>query len=509
VNHQFFKHRFQPRTINVSGKFNPSAVCGFPALVLDKHMNAESTRIVSEGYFTQDFFERLWQAGREDAEAASTGDQPDMAFSARDEALDEAWRTLRDHVPTQYLGLMSQLTHTVSQQQGQTSYAMQYARTHNENEELLGANNVRVARRAPGRSPTRSTVVAAMSEPELGMVGPYHGVITEVEPVARTGEFLLFGTYSGERPRRQQTRVTVGDTRPASAYGPEVTVLVGDPNVEVSFSAYRVTERIDRWSGQYVDVPLEDFIRPPWMSDIWRNDRIGAAYHQFFGTGAITDPMVASGAGGEPIPEPSTTDEVANQDENAQARRESAGGATTGDMMPNPFTETPGAETPPNAVAADTGADSVGAPDAASEGSTIQSSLTDITVERAVNLLTRIYSTIKHQGLDAHEFIRAYNWRPVATLTDMLGSADLEIAEDGTITQGTEGFHSRAFGRGDMGRNLRNLIDPNDTEIRTLLRIRPDNDRDNVLNRLDKRADKAEVVMRYVTELWESRGLLG
>lgn len=510
VNHQFFKHRFTPRTIQVSGKFNPSAVCGFPALVLDKHMSAEATQLVTEGYFTQEFFERLWQAGRADAQAAASGEDPDEVFSAQDLALEEAWQTLRDNVPTQYLGMITNLQHNVSQQQGMTSYSLQYARTHNENEELLGANNVQVARRAPGRSPTRNTVVAAMSAPEAGMVGPYHGRISAVEESSRTGEFLLFGTYSASRPRRQQTRVRVGVTQAARAYGPEVTVLAGSPDVQVTFQAYRVTEEIDRWTGGTVDVPLEDFIRPPWMSDIWRNDRIGSAYHQFFGTGAITDPMVVSGGGGESVPESSITTEAELQDLEAQALNEGSGSEDydydfAGDPALSSATEAPAAPTAP-----DMGATSLGAADAPASGETIQSSLTDINVERAVNLLARIYSSIKHNGQDTHEFIRAYNWRPVATLTEILGSSDLEIDENGRVTQGTEGFHSRAFGRGDMGRDLRNLIDPEQMEeVNTLLGIRPDNDRNNVLGRLDKRADKAEVVMAYVTELWDSRGLLG
>lgn len=496
VNHQFFKHRFQPRTISVAGKFNPSAVCGFPALVLDKHMNVDDTRLLTEGYFNQDFFERLWAAGREDNANANSGASRNTLPNEQDEALKEAWQLLRDTVPTQYLGMIAQMSHTVSQQQGQTSYSMQYCRTHNENEELLGANNVRVARRSTGRSPTRTTIVAALNAPREGMVGPYHGRVASVEQVNRSGEFLLFGTYSGSRPRRQQTRVTVGLSQPASQYGPEVTVLVGNPDTIASFKAYRIVENIEQWSSDYAEVPIEDFIRPPWMSDIWRNDRIGAAYHQFFGTGSITDPMVAAGAGGESVPEPSTSQ--AELDETAQSRNESrtVSQTTTGT---NSRDGLPG----------DTGVDSVGEAQAPADGSTIQSSLLDINVERAVNLLTRIYSSLKHQSLDTHEFIRAYNWRPVANLTQILGSPDLEIDSEGKVTKGTEGFHSRAFGHGDSGRDLKNLVNPDDGELGTLLRIRPDNDRDNVLTRLDKRADKAEVVLRYVSELWESRGLLG
>ena len=323
INHQFYKHRFMPRTINVAGKFNPSAVCGFPSLVLDRYLSVRDTELVTGGYFSRDFFEELWAAGRRDAAAAE--DENTVTFlGEQSQALQEAWDTLRAVTPTQYLGMISNLTHIVAQNQGQTSYAMQYARTHNENEELLGANNVRVARRAHGRSPTRRTVVAATSAPRVGMVGPYHGIITEVEEVSRSGRFILFGTYAGRRPRRQQTRVNVGLTQRARDYGPEVTVLMGDPDIEVTFNAYRVTERIDRWTGDTVDVPLEDFIRPPWMSDIWRNDRIGAVYHQFFGTGAITDPISAAVGREEPVtPDSANATEQQDLDDRAKARRES------------------------------------------------------------------------------------------------------------------------------------------------------------------------------------------
>lgn len=499
VNHQFYKHRFMPRTMNAAGKFNPSAVCGFPALVLDRYLNTENTQLVTGGFFSRDFFEELWAAGRRDTEAANDGTNSVTFLGEQSQALQEAWDTLRAVTPTQYLGMVSSLTHTVAQNQASTSYSMQYARTHNENEELLGANNVRVARRAPGRSPTRRTIVAATSEPREGMVGPYHGIITEVEPVNRSGQFILFGTYAGRRPRRQQTRVTVGLTQAARLYGPEVTVLMGDPDIEVTFNSYRITESIARWSGDTVDVPLEDFIRPPWMSDIWRNDRIGAVYHQFFGVGSITDPLsVAVGPEESPVTDASSTTSANDLDSTAQARRES-----------RTITRTGTGEQANTGLPGDMSPDSIGDAEAEADGSTIQSTLTDINVERAVNLLTRIYSSVKHNGLDIHEFIRAYTWRPVATLTNILGSYDLEIDENGRVTAGVEGFHSRAFGHGDAGQDLRNLINPDDNEIRTLLRIRPNNDRDNVLNRLDKRAEKAEVVMRYVAELWDSKGLLG
>ena len=116
-------------------------------------------------------------------------------------------------------------------------------------------------------------------------------------------------------------------------------------------------------------------------------------------------------------------------------------------------------------------------------------------------------------------------------MTDILGSRDLAIdAGTGRRTSGVEGFHSRAFGRGEMGSNLRNLIpenqagqstDPNEdvegeeigrgNNARRLLGIgtAQGRDRRNLLSRLDLRTRRGDAVFAYVTDLWNSRGQLG
>lgn len=43
ANHQFYKHRWAPRQMAVSGKFNPYTVAGFPAVVMDRYMNREAS----------------------------------------------------------------------------------------------------------------------------------------------------------------------------------------------------------------------------------------------------------------------------------------------------------------------------------------------------------------------------------------------------------------------------------------------------------------------------------
>jgi hypothetical protein len=198
-------------------------------------------------------------------------------------------------------------------------------------------------------------------------------------------------------------------------------------------------------------------------------------YQQFFGTGAITDSIVMQTDVG-------TMTDTSEHDEAA------ADAEATNTQTRDPIQ---------------------------ADGTTRQDAGAQITVERAIDLLVKTYSALKHNGMDVLEFVRAYTERPIADLVDLLGSRDLIIDPQTGAAEGTEGLHSRAFGHGDMGRNLLNLVPPSDEEgrppIRQLLGIdvRRDEGAEDNLSRLDKRAEKAERVMEYVEELWASRVLLG
>jgi hypothetical protein len=498
VNHQFFKARWAQRQMHVAGKFNPYVVPGFPAVIMDRYMTREQVEASElRGY------QYLERSGRmsEAVSAAEefSGDPPpggtDMTpldYSAQQY---DAWRVLKENVPTQFVGLVEGLNHVVTQSNAGTSVTLTHARTHRENEELLGANREELTSRSllrrqrgtsrrtvgtpgggsrshgpvEGRA-VRTTPVAAIDPPQIGMVGPYFGEVTAVSPSTVTGSLPLFGTFFGDRVRRQWREFPVGVELRARDLGDEVVTQFGDPEHVVILRAYSVTEAIDRWRGQEVDVPLEDFIRPPWMADVWRNDRIGATYQQFFGTGSITDASIinagnvlASSAGMEPVDEFLSYAEAEERERNVQDPIRASGASS----------QRPG---------------------------------TDINIERAIDLLVRSYSAIKHNGLDVHEFIRAYTWRPAATLPEMLGSRDLEIDADGNVTSGEEGLHSRAFGHGELGSNLRNLLS---SDVRQILGFNTEEDRGQILERMDKRAEKAERIMAYVEELWNQRGLLG
>ena len=491
---QFFKHRFTPRTISVSGKFNPYAVAGFPCVVIDKYMTEE--QVLASGLRGLELLETL-NSQRDQLDASSRENltqlvlgeeelvtlRQDPEAAASMASTEDFWIALRAAAPTQLTGMIVGLNHTITQMSAQTSYQIQYGRTHRENDELLGANRVRLGRRDEGTA-TRTTTVAALAgePPQNGQMGPYFGTITNVTPVERTGSFLLFGSFLPQgvrdrgRRRSRETRVPVGVSQPARNYPAEVLRQVPSPEVEVEFTAYNIEEEVERYRGDIVDIPFEDFVRPPWMSDVWKNDRIGAAYLQMLGTGSVTDDLVVhTGAEGAPMGSASADLETPIENADAAARNE---------QDPTDWQR--------------------------ASGGTTQDAAMRVRVERAIDLLVRSYSEIRHEGLDVTEFIRGYGWRPIADMIQMLGSRDLEVnPETGATTRGEMGFHSLAFGHGPMGQNIRNLLRGEDARRILGIGTGADQDRANLLSRLDKRADKSARVLAYVSELWADRGQLG
>jgi len=554
VNHQFFKHRWEARQMNVQAKFNPYLVPGFPAVVIDRWLTQEqvdNTALRGVQYLeaTGNVAEVAADAGEIETDSAAATAPGDVMPAETVSEQYDAWNVLREQVPTQFVGLIEQMSHNVTQGDANTTLVLTHARTHRENEELLGSNTRELTRRSlirrtgrgrsrptvgtpsggtaatspttslpagtPGRRRSRfiegralkTTTVATIETPQVGMVGPYFGEVIEVTPSTRTGSLPLFGTFFGDRVRRQRRTYPVGVPLRAVDLGQEVTVQAGGEDQTVTLTAWTITEAIDRWRGQEVEVPLEDFIRPPWMADVWKNDQIGGTYQQFFGTGAITDTMVLD-IGSRSLDSSHQADPVEDLlAYEAQEERERS--------VRDPIR---------------------------ADGRTIQSAGQQITIERAIDLLVRSYSSIKHHQQDIHEFIRAYTWRPVATMTDIFGTPDLQIDPDGRVTEGTPGLHSLAFGHGPLGQNLRNLVDLNARQIlgmetglvevhRRSRRVPPPEgapagtrptrststsrtvesaeERSDTLRRMDKRAEKAQRVMDYVEELSQSRGLLG
>ena len=479
VNHQYFKYRFGSRGMSVAGRFNPWFVAGFPALVIDRPMDAASLVISSLPIPEQ---------------LAALGLNIDDPSKITQSAL------LAKLTPTQYLGVCAQLAHNIGQTGGTTQYTFVEARIHRETAELLGTDQ-KVVNKKVGKA-KRRYVCAAEEAPFQNSTGRYGGRIIGVKDVSKQ--------YKGRRLPR------VGSWR-------ERVVVDG-----VSINAYEVIESFDHRVKVVIDLPFEEVVRPEWIWDGWTNSKIGKTYEQFFGTGALTDveayklsseaqqsaaftqqqiykrltdvqrPQFRSGVGllrGKNLKKPKGQETVYNSPISGMLN------------PPAMLSETQD----PHARLLDRTLDDptfAMLEEANRQASAVLRLQEGVTIEAAVDYLVKVYSTVKHYNLNVGQFLLDYCWRPVATAVDILGTPDLTIEEvppgsgKFVATKGTEGFHSRAFG--DVS-NLFGLVTP---EIKTVLGLKAKEDYAKVV-RLDVRAQRRQAVRDYVNELTHSRGLLG
>lgn len=491
VNFQYFKHRFASRQMQCQGRFNPWFAPGFPGLIIDRPMDSE--KLLIAGLSLEDQLNVL------DIEPAAGVEITRGTI-------------LREITPTQFLGCCVQMTHSINQQGGNTSYAFGQARIHRESTEYLGVDKAEVSKRVG--SARRSTPVAALPSmaPKEKKRGPRGGSITSVKDVTNQyyDSFLpVYGKSSG------QSDVKVGAY--PNAYSVEY------------YRAYKVTEAYTRRARIKVDLPIEDAIRPPWIWDGYTDVRVGDTYMQFFGTNSITDiegytsnELLKSYAGADTyaasreVQEGITYGTQKSEDgEGSHWSRTAAEKEQDKPRKNKSEGETSQKEEVFKKVSADT----------------LLAMETDRTIENSIDYLVRIYSFIKYHGLDTGDFLRNYTWRPVATLPEIMGSVNFNIVESAKyippveaddfvganqqyftkpsvvqegeyVITGQEGFHSRAFG--DKS-DLFGLVDP---EVRNILGLSKEKE-PATAKRMDVRALKREVVWAYVQELTESRGLLG
>lgn len=497
VNYQYFKYRFDSRTMSASGRFNPMFVPGFPSLIIDKHLSEDkmvlSTRPVNE----------IGQALNLTVDEETTvGD------------------VLRELVSPQYLGVCASLNHSVTQGGGNTSYSFMQARIHRESTEFLGIDKADVFKViGDGRE---KTVIAGfiVAPPKKGQVGPKGGTITSVRDLSKNKKYK--GRYL-QMPS-QKAKYRVGNSYPLYLF--DGINVQHDVNDVLEIGAYEVTEGYVKRKKQKVDLPIEEAICPPWIWDGWRVPKISETYDQFFGTGAITD---IAGYTMQP------DDQEASEAE-GRVKASSPG-------QPSPASGTD----PRSQAVVEAGMNQIA----------LLNQDKERTVENSIDFLVRSYSFIKVNNLDIGDFLKAYSWRPVATFPEIMGGENLQIKEVYTVknkvvkarylkskekfviiplvdevgndagtrkevlakakygyryvtrptrvrtfkSEGLEGFHSRAFGDVE---DLFGLVNPAVSQV-----LKLSSEQRKVAARLDVRKRRREVIRAYVAELTHSKGLIG
>lgn len=383
ANFLYFRHRFNARRAQVSGKFNPYIAVGCPGLIIDKYVDRETLERHNELRRQQNVSE---------VEASEI-------------------------LGTNFLGNFTQVVHQISQNGpvGRTDITVTFPRQHDESIEFLGTvgDAQKVRRRVDGGDAVRSTPIAAISPPRVYSLGPNGGRIVSVQPATEDFQGKRLPVFASTRgrvnTRFKQTTVPVGVPVTANDEGenPDISELLGGNNVSGTFQAYFVTEEIPRYKVEEVLLPAEEYIRPGWYGDIWSNSQIGKVWQELFSTGSITDPV-----------------NITDQGRNSFSLR---------------------SEESQQAAAQQDDATDVGSPQLSAPA--ITDLQEGASISQAIEFLHLTYSYIRQANVDTDEFINAYTWRPIASMLDMFGTSDLEYDQNGeSVIQGFEGFHSRAFG---------------------------------------------------------------
>jgi hypothetical protein len=480
VNHQYFKHRFASRQMSATGRFNPWFVAGFPGIILDRPMATDDLAVSS-----------LPIDEMIDAIASRPGNNFLDSSPTSGVQMSKA-RMLQYLVGPQYTGVCVQLAHSVTQQGGSTSYGFAQARVHRESVEFLGVDKVQLSRKT-GKPSHPKTVVAALPEqaPKEGGRGPRGGIITGVVDVTKSflGKKLHLWPGPGV----------------IYIYQDEHTPI--DPNEQYpirTHRAYAVREGIDRRTKVEVDLPIELAVCPPWIWDGWKNLKIGETYQGMIGASSITDPTEKPTLSDEDLEACVDSNEGLQQGSGAPYDKDNQDSFQSRTAQP-PIQTQPTTFMGSNVSMFDGSASAPleGAEDLKLSAQDMQIIDTDRTIETSTDCLTRVYSLIRTGGLDVGSYIRQYTWRPIVTMAQMLGSPDLILDPvSGAPTQGTEGFHSRAFG--DVA-DLAGLVNP---KVKKILGMSTTAEH-ATMQRLDVRKRRRDIIIAYVDELTSSRGLLG
>lgn len=495
----FFKYRFAARTVNGSGPFNPGLVIGFPSVLV-------TSPFLPRGEFKK----TLASADASSLVGSGVLDLVGGASSAKN-------TEVSSQVPSQLVGMMGGLSHNIDQGGGVTNFSLHHVRRHYGTDDEFAGVFLDTAS-AVGRIRTPlllDTILRARDSKLLDQIvsaTPQQPSTSKKSSAKAKNRSVTDGEKDFSVSAESMTTVEHRDYVTTGLI-PGKDVLVNIPAKETYMGATKKgvyggvfvgIEVVDadikklpdgRWAFRSVVVhedltlssvqrptPIEDIIKPAWISGLYGNANIGdKIYQPFFGCGAITDELATQSG---------TRNVATGSDLEVDA--------DAGDPLEK----------------------------VESTLANLSSTRGEVSIERAVNILSYLYGMVKtEEGADVDAFIRAYTYRPIATLEDMLGSEDLEFRVDETSTpptsggtdvglknqvkvvRGRVGFHSMATHPAvvDQGNMVGLLEDP---EL-GLSRADSQGKSEPVPFAYDVRKDKKLKVREYLNELGRSRGIRG
>lgn len=498
----FFKYRFGPRQAQLSGRFNPYIVCGFPSLIVKRPFIVEG----------------LSQSG-------SALEQNYL------DAVQGKASTLR--APTQLVGMVAGVNHMIDQAGGTTTISMHHVRHHLGVDDdflniysqfraktkkrtvrvVLSRNNIPegnlellklladlTPQQANGKgdaAPSKTALEVRMAQGTRKSVDPRQAkgegtvateyAVTSEEtdaPSQRTPELVAHGRVPGKDKCLVPSPPGAKTVKSRGVYGNITAIEVLSPETvdvpELGKRAYRAVALYEELDIPVTgSQPVEDIVRPNWFSPAYQNENIGKKIYQpFFGTDSIVDELSFSGL--------------------AEGVRRSAGKV--------------------DAVSEQGLGRSL--EDIKKELSGEEAARMSLSIERSVNFVSYLYGVVKAKGLDVDEFVRSFTYRPIATFEEVLGDSDLELevtgaqvkvrdvaTADGKTRTPRLGYHSLSVHPTcvDKG-NLTGLT--NQPEV-ALPRLNGDGAADTIPGAYDVRKEKRDRVLAYVEALGRGRDVMG
>lgn len=458
--YHFFKYRIGQRTVNLSARFTPYLVAGFPGLVIQKPFIIEDTKGLDET--------KLMDAVQNSADPGTE------------------WKA-----PPQFLGMIESVQHNVGQDGGSTQVSMSHCRNHlgiddefvnkaldgmrktGSYEQLTryrlawGSGNDGVANDQKRKDflrdctpqKTDTTVAATSTSTKLtkkelsyrmtSMVGGKPKQQVKTANVTTATETTKKGPEGSATAESTNPNSSAGDTvripnppgtkgvgsvglhggtirfiEVESPYGIHVDRSGKDPvnyyNAIVVTEGHAIPVPLDH------TVPVEYVVQPSWMSTSYDNENIGdKVYRKFFGCESIVDHLLVSGV---PKPEPRIPEEGLS-------------------------------------VSAEDDAKALKARIQKTSKERYQ-----LSIEKAVNTIALTYGKVRAQKKDVEAFIAGYTRRPIASKLDVLGSNDLTIGFEGTkpvVKSGRAGFHTMSVNAECINKGgLVGLLDDPTTQLK-------------------------------------------
>ena len=481
----FFKYRFAQRGAQVSGRFNPKLVCGFPGVII-----------------------RAPFLPTDEGKPVRSSDVSDDATKAADWILKNAKQL---GAPTHLIGMIGSVSHSVSQDGGMTSFTLHHARHHNgDDDEFLHLakktkvilqtrratfNYKQIQARKEGTDKKRDlefligcTPQGNVSETPAGQENLFFTIDENATPevaekaksAIKTPPYTAWGQVDGKKVHIPSPagRVTRGEASP-TGHGSVAAVIVTDATLVQGVGPRIYSEVVVVLNEEIPidgDVPTEEVLRPrAWFSEKYSNDQIGPKIYQpFFGCDSIIDEMKAQ------LGDTSTQGPAVAEEEDV-------------------------------AVSAEGLAASVHIAQVNANANLKHS------IERSVDFLAYAYGQVKLSGGSVDDFINQYTHRPVATREDMLGSDDLDfdVAPNGKAklkagNKGRIGFHTMAIHPTIIAASATvKLAGLTEDSTLPLPRVTTPNATEQPLGDYDVRKEKWDQVMAYYSALTGRRAFRG